>query len=425
MGYRGDKEDVVYSEIYRRIFVGNKMEIKSVKVDKIRPYEHNPRKNDDAVKLVANSIREFGWKQPIVVDKDGVIVAGHTRYKAALQLGMDTVPCLIADDLSPEQIRAYRLADNKTNDAAEWDFDELDLELSELDGFFDMADFGFDDGNDGDDFFFLRERNDTSREEGNEEYNNFLDKFEAKKTTDDCYTPDVVYDAVAGWVEKEYGLSKSDFVRPFFPGGDYQRYKYKTGTVVVDNPPFSILAEICRFYTQNGVKFFLFAPSLTLFSSMQQSCCALCTGVSVTYENGAVVGTSFLTNLETGLRLRSAPGLYAAVHDANNQNLKEMRRELTKYTYPDYVITSTRVGQFSRYGIDFRVPINESAFIRQLDAQKESGNGVFGSAYLVSERIKRWKEKAEREKAEREKAERFQLSAREMGIVHSLSESDK
>lgn len=145
MGYRGDKEDVVYSEIYRRIFVGNKMEIKSVKVDKIRPYEHNPRKNDDAVKLVANSIREFGWKQPIVVDKDGVIVAGHTRYKAALQLGMDTVPCLIADDLSPEQIRAYRLADNKTNDAAEWDFDELDLELSELDGFFDMADFGFDD----------------------------------------------------------------------------------------------------------------------------------------------------------------------------------------------------------------------------------------------------------------------------------------
>lgn len=136
------------------------MEIKSVKVDKIRPYEHNPRKNDDAVKLVANSIREFGWKQPIVVDKDGVIVAGHTRYKAALQLGMDTVPCLIADDLSPEQIRAYRLADNKTNDAAEWDFDELDLELSELDGFFDMADFGFDDADaadpqnnaDGDDY---------------------------------------------------------------------------------------------------------------------------------------------------------------------------------------------------------------------------------------------------------------------------------
>ena len=107
----------------------------------IKPYENNPRKNDAAVEFVANSIREFGWKQPIVIDKDGVIVAGHTRYKAAQLLGMKTAPCVIADDLTEDQIKAYRLADNKTNEAAEWDFSALEEELDAID--IDMTQFGF------------------------------------------------------------------------------------------------------------------------------------------------------------------------------------------------------------------------------------------------------------------------------------------
>lgn len=124
--------------------------------------------------------------------------------------------------------------------------------------------------------------------------------------------------------------------------------------------------------------------------------------------------------MEPGCRLRSAPSLYTAVNEANKENLKATRRELPKYTYPDYVVTSTRVGQFSQYGIDYRVGVDESSHVRQLDAQKESGKAIFGSGYLVSEKKKDEKVEAEREKAEREKAERWQLSEREMEIVRSL-----
>ena len=108
------------------------MKIVEKRLDEIRPYERNPRRNDAAVEYVANSLREFGWKQPIVIDKNGVIVAGHTRYKAALSLGWTTAPCLVADDLTPEQIKAYRLADNKVSDYSVWDNKLLLEELNEL-----------------------------------------------------------------------------------------------------------------------------------------------------------------------------------------------------------------------------------------------------------------------------------------------------
>ena len=98
----------------------------------IKPYEKNPRKNDNAVEYVANSIKEFGFQQPIVIDKDGVIVAGHTRYKASKKLGLEKVPCIVADDLTDEQIKAYRLADNKVGESAKWDEGLLGAELSEI-----------------------------------------------------------------------------------------------------------------------------------------------------------------------------------------------------------------------------------------------------------------------------------------------------
>lgn len=117
------------------------MQIVIKKIDEVKPYDKNPRKNDGAVEYVENSIKEFGFKVPIVIDKDGVIVAGHTRHKAAKKLGLKEVPCVVADDLTEEQIKAYRLADNKVSEKAEWDFDLLDIELAELD--LDMEDFGF------------------------------------------------------------------------------------------------------------------------------------------------------------------------------------------------------------------------------------------------------------------------------------------
>ena len=122
------------------------MEIKEVGISELKPYENNPRNNDDAVAAVAKSIEKFGFKVPIIIDKDNVIVAGHTRLKAAMLLHMDQVPCIVADDLTEEQIKAFRLADNKVSELATWDFEALEKELEELDDLdldFDMADFGF------------------------------------------------------------------------------------------------------------------------------------------------------------------------------------------------------------------------------------------------------------------------------------------
>ena len=98
-----------------------------------------------------------------------------------------------------------------------------------------------------------------------EDYDGFVKKFEPKKTTDDCYTPPEVYEAVAGWVSERYGIDRADMVRPFWPGGDYEALDYPAGCCLVDNPPFSILQRIKEFYLERGVPFFLFAPTLTLF----------------------------------------------------------------------------------------------------------------------------------------------------------------
>ena len=119
------------------------MKIIDLKIDSLKEYKNNPRHNDAAVEAVAESIRQFGFKVPIVVDKDFVIVAGHTRLKAANVLDMKSVPCVIADDLTEEQLKAYRLADNKTAELAEWDFEKLHEELKALNAF-DMDIFGFD-----------------------------------------------------------------------------------------------------------------------------------------------------------------------------------------------------------------------------------------------------------------------------------------
>lgn len=117
------------------------MEIVEKKVSELKAYENNPRKNDNAVEAVANSIKEFGFKIPIVIDGNNIIVCGHTRLKAAMKLGMETVPCIIANDLTDEQIKAFRLADNKTAELATWDFSKLFDEIQEIN--LDMTDFGF------------------------------------------------------------------------------------------------------------------------------------------------------------------------------------------------------------------------------------------------------------------------------------------
>lgn len=141
------------------------MDIINKKIDELIPYANNPRNNEEAVKYVANSIKEFGFKVPIIIDKNNEIVAGHTRLKAAKELGLKEVPCIIADDLTDEQIKAFRLVDNKVSEQSQWDFNLLDEELNDLD--IDMEDFGFlkEEKLDLDDFF---EDNTTQKEKKEE-----------------------------------------------------------------------------------------------------------------------------------------------------------------------------------------------------------------------------------------------------------------
>ena len=119
------------------------MNIVELKVSELIEYENNPRHNDEAVDYVANSIKEFGFKVPIVIDKNNTIIAGHTRVKASKKLGLETVPCIVADDLTEEQVKAFRLADNKVGELTEWDFAKLEAELEEIENI-DMSEFSFD-----------------------------------------------------------------------------------------------------------------------------------------------------------------------------------------------------------------------------------------------------------------------------------------
>lgn len=247
------------------------------------------------------------------------------------------------------------------------------------------------------------------------EYTAFVEKFKPKKTTDDCYTPPNVYEAVLSWVREEYGLSEDvPIVRPFWPGGDYEREDYPEGCVVVDNPPFSIISKICADYSKAGVRFFLFAPYLTNFSSQGVGCCHIITDADILYENGATVNTAFITNLDPN-EVRSAPELNRRIIEADRANRAKIKKELPKYSYPDAVLTSSMVGRFSRYGIDYRLRPESCTLIRALDSQKAVGKSIFGAGYLLST-----KAAAEKAAAEKAAAHRWQLSRSEVSLIAEM-----
>lgn len=401
----------------------DKTKVTYMDVDSLIPYANNPRLNDNAVDAVAASIKEFGFKVPIVVDGENVIINGHTRLKAAHKLGLTQVPVIVADDLTPEQVKAFRLADNKTSELAEWDLGKLDIELGQIPDI-DMGAFGFE-LDTGGDWFSRDEREYDEHEEGNDEYNDFVDKFKEKKTTDDCYTPDNVYEAVADFVASNYGVKREDMVRPFYPGGDYRNEKYPEGCCVVDNPPFSILAEIQRFYQERGIPFFLFGPTLTIFSAGVPGVCYIPCCTAITYENGASINTSFLTNMETGIAVRTLPKLNEAVNAANEENLAKIKRHNHKYSYPSEVITAAMVSRWSCLGVDFSVRTDECMKISALDAQREEGSSIYGGGYLLSEAAAEAAASAEINAAAKARANGMEskawtLSEREREIVASL-----
>lgn len=240
-------------------------------------------------------------------------------------------------------------------------------------------------------------------------YEEFVDKFKPKLTTDDCYTPPAVYDAVLGWVRENIDIEGCRIVRPFYPGGDYEHEAYEENDVVVDNPPFSIITKIVRFYMAQNVRFFLFAPHLTVFQP-GRLCSSIICDVSIVYENGAKVKTGFVTNMLGDVAFMTCPKLRNRIKAAQ----KERAVSLSKYNYPLNVVSSALLGKLA--DILFVARRDQVAPINKLDSQK--GKTIFGGGYLISDKLA-----AERAAAERAAAREtiiWELSAREVDIIKQL-----
>lgn len=209
-----------------------------------------------------------------------------------------------------------------------------------------------------------------------DEYLDFLKKFETKKTTDDCYTPVAVYDVVADYVSKRWGICKRSFVRPFFPGGDFENFDYKDGCVVVDNPPFSIFTKIIKFYTARKIPFFLFGPNLTLFSSLNNETTAIVCCAQVIYENGANVSTSFITNLPSDNAVEVLPELRERINYAQKSTM--IKKNQRKLSYPSCVVNSARIGRYAVHGIKVELKRNGCRRIPSF-----GNTSIFGGGLLL------------------------------------------
>ena len=257
-----------------------------------------------------------------------------------------------------------------------------------------------------------------------QQYEMFVEKFKRKKTSDDCYTPELVYNAVKDWVAEEYGLNASKFVRPFWPDTDYQDFQYPNDCVVVDNPPFSILVQIIKFYLTNEIKFFLFCQGKTAMYYAYLDVCIILTGRNVVFKNGASIPIGFITNLESP-GVRSSSELFERINTANDETRKQVKKQLPKYIYPPEVMTSSHFDFLSKNGVDFKVEADEMYWLHGLDSQKPFKKGIYGYGILLSEdvvaeRLEAEKAAADRATAKKEAVTKWELSDREWEIVKSL-----
>jgi hypothetical protein len=259
-----------------------------------------------------------------------------------------------------------------------------------------------------------------------ETYEEFVEKFKPKKTTDDCYTPPEIYEVIKNWACAEYGIDPASIVRPFYPGGDFENYQYPDGCTVLDNPTFSMLTKICEFYLDHGIKFFLFAPSLTCLNG-KNTCNRMnhvITDCSIEYENGAIVRTSFVTSYGGDTVAQTEPRLTRLVNAEVDRLRKSKTAQLPKYEYPDHIVTSAMMQRWAKYGVEFAVKRSDCTRVSKLDAQREHGKGIFGSGLLLSERAAAERAAAERAAAERASAHVWELSDRELEIVRRLGGDD-
>lgn len=379
----------------------------------------NPRQwTRTDVEQTAESIKEdpdFLEDRPLlVVPLDGsfVVFGGNLRSEGCREARKASAPCVVyypESEDDHEVIKRRAMKDN--GQFGSWDYDELANSWDEL----PLADWGVP--------TWSAPENDLQKEmnekglsskgkEGAEGYGDFVDKFNKEQplTTDDCYTPAIVYDLIRDFVDKNITpLKGRKIVRPFYPGGDYENEKYPKGCIVLDNPPFSIYSKIVRHYVEKGIDFFLFGPQLSLFVQ-GADVCYLPLNAMVTYENGAKVTTGFVTNLLPGVRIKCIPGLKDAI-------LKAQKAEPTTpvYDYPDEVISSALLGKIGS-NAELEIRADETEYIHNLDGFKEIDKGLFGGGFLLSRAAA---EKA-RAAAEKARAVKIELSDREKAVVARL-----
>jgi len=244
-----------------------------------------------------------------------------------------------------------------------------------------------------------------------ESYEEFIAKFDktAKKTTDDCYTPREIWEAVKAYVCNKYGITPEQIVRPFYPGGDYQKEDYRPGGVVVDNPPFSMVDKICTWYEERGIQYFLFSPGKRIMRNCENRT-VIFPGVTIQYENGAKVNTEFVTNMEPGTVARTSPTLFRMLSSGKRQRKTER---------PDTIITFSDFETLARAGVEFSVNKEESAF------QSAAGNyTVFGHVLMLSDtargRFIKAKEEARKKNEEAGLYVKIKLSPEQEAIRKTL-----
>ena len=245
------------------------------------------------------------------------------------------------------------------------------------------------------------------------DYASFVAKFhaEAQKTTDDCYTPPDVYDAVVRYVGTITDLTGKQILRPFYPGGDYINAEYPEDGIVIDNPPFSQFTKIIRFYAANAIPFFLFGNGMTIMH-----CCkwatAVITGSIVKFDNGATIRINFATSLLPDCVAVTAPTLAADIASCKSQAAPA--KKLPKYEYPAELVSTSKMQTIAANGIELEIRRDEAEFINDLDNHPAS---LFGSHLLVARQAA---ERA-RQAAERARTIHVPLSERERKIVEKLS----
>ena len=383
----------------------------------------NPRQwTQTDIDRTAKSIREdedFLEDRPLLVVPDGkkyVVFAGNLRLTAAKKEGLAELPCVVYNpDTDEDHLTVKRRAMKDNGTFGAWDWDELANNWDDL----PLTDWGVP---------AWPQENEAQRQmregglssegrEGDEGYDEFTDKFKQKLTTDDCYTPPSVYDAVLKFAGTITDLTGRKVIRPFFPGGDYENLaQYPKNCVVIDNPPFSILSSIIRFFCDHDIPFFIFAPSLTLFSAHDRDVTYIVANAPVVYENGAVVSTGFITNLIPDLRIWCCPEIREQVIAAQPSEDKTKQG----FVYPDNIVTSAVLGRLVAHSTELKIRKVSCEHIRTSDSAEEQGRSIYGGGYILSDRAA-----AERAAAERAAATRLNISAREREIIERLNEQDK